>query len=200
MKLDLKRPPLLQLRLRAGFGVGARSEVLTCLLGFGGKTATLRDLISATCLSRSTVNRALAAMESAGLIAHSGPRPAKFALSIDPWKEVLGAAAFNHGDTMKFARYLPPRIKYAASPKWRPWMHLYRFLAVASFECTRALGNAKARPPLAAKLHREYARLRHASWATGSRLDTPGHALGDGIIGAAPEIIGELREWYLARI
>lgn len=198
--LDLKKPPLLQLRLRAGFGLNARADLLTCLLGWGGKTASLRDLITATCLAKSSVSKALAAMVSADVVSRTGPRPAKFALSMDPWKEVLGPQAFNHTDSMKFARYLPQRVKYAASPRWRPWMHLFRFLANVSVECSRARKNARARGQLAHRLHTEVELLRRGSWTTGLPLNLPSHATGGQIIDAMPEIVGDLREWYLEHV
>ncbi len=60
------------LRLRAGFGVGVKADVLTFLLGIRGTPATVKEVARATAYSERSVRTAAAEMALAGMI-HKRP-------------------------------------------------------------------------------------------------------------------------------
>lgn len=64
---DLKRPALIQLRLRALFGSGPRAEVLRLMLADPEEQRTAASLVVDTCFSRSSVEQALETLTAAGL-------------------------------------------------------------------------------------------------------------------------------------
>lgn len=64
---DLKRPALIQLRLRALFGTGARAEVLRLLLADPEEQRTAASLADGARFSKTSVNQALDALTAAGV-------------------------------------------------------------------------------------------------------------------------------------
>ena len=64
---DLKRPALIQLRLRALFGAGARAEVLRLLLADPAEQRTAASLVYGARFSKTSVNQALDTLTAAGV-------------------------------------------------------------------------------------------------------------------------------------
>lgn len=67
--------PVLMLRLRAGFGVSAKADVLTYLLGIGGNLATVQSMAEATGYTEATARGAASDMALADLIREAEGRP-----------------------------------------------------------------------------------------------------------------------------
>jgi DNA-binding transcriptional ArsR family regulator len=100
---DLSRPSLLQLRLRALLGIGARAEILRVLLARPTEARSVSAIAERTAYSRRQVDMDLEMLELGGLLRReAGPGAAAFALA-DP-------AAARH-----FAGPVP-----GVAPRWVP--------------------------------------------------------------------------------
>jgi hypothetical protein len=111
---SLAEPCALWPRLRAGFGVGAKADVLAYLLGSGGAWVSTKAIAFATDYSTVTVRSAASEMALAGFIAETGERPAEYSADPAAWAALLDL------------RGNPP----AAAP-WRFWAEIFAFLAGA---------------------------------------------------------------------
>ncbi len=69
---DLSRPALLQLRLRALWGVNARAEVLRVMLPEGGRFMGVSEVSLATAYGKDAVSDALDSLHRGGLLARAG--------------------------------------------------------------------------------------------------------------------------------
>lgn len=118
----LRSPSSLLLRLRAGFGVSAKADVLAFLLGTGEQEATVKKAVRATGYSRATISGALGDLSRAGFIRESGGRPVEYHAPTEPWKAVLFAP--KPGRSEEDAHGLNRK-----EPKWRYWGQLFAFLA-----------------------------------------------------------------------
>lgn len=116
--LRLVEGPALMLRLRAGFGVGAKADVLSYLLGLGGAAAELRAIVAAAGYSDRAVRTAAEEMALARFI-HPLPGP-RAAYRADPgaWGPVL--------EVRRSGRGAGP---HPGLPRWHHWSFAFAFLA-----------------------------------------------------------------------
>jgi hypothetical protein len=112
-RLTLRTPSSLLLRLRSGIGVGAKADVLGCLLGIRESPATTREVTRAAAYSRATVRGALKGLSRAGFIEEQSGRPARYVAPVRPWMDLLWAGGVRPDDP----------------PSWRHWGSLFAFLA-----------------------------------------------------------------------
>lgn len=105
----LAEPSALLLRLRKGFGVGIKADVLAFLLGILGAWASAREITEATSYTSQAVRRALEDMAEARLLEATKETPAKYRLDPRGWVELLGVS----GDL----------------PAWRYWQPVFAFVA-----------------------------------------------------------------------
>lgn len=117
---QLRAPASLLLRLRAGFGVNAKADVLAFLLGTSDRAATTNKATEAIAYSRATVSGALDDLSRAGFIAKSSGRPVEYHAPTRLWKALLWGT---EGEGTE-ARDDPP-------PQWRYWAQLFAFLTRA---------------------------------------------------------------------
>ncbi|NBB84861.1 MAG: hypothetical protein GVY12_01385, partial [Bacteroidetes bacterium] len=122
----LHPPPALLLRLRAGFGVSAKADVLAYLLGTNEYAATTQETADATGYARVTVRGALIDMVRAGFVRETGHGAARFFAPGAPWAQVL---QFGEGDG--------PDTGSTEVPAWRYWSMLFPFLAHVDTWCGR---------------------------------------------------------------
>lgn len=90
IRARLTEPATLLLRLRLGFGVGAKADVLGFLLGNGGEWATVREIATATAYTVAAVRRAAEDMAAARLIQVSAGSPTAFRADRAGWANALG--------------------------------------------------------------------------------------------------------------
>jgi len=109
VRVNADEPAALLLRLRLGFGVGARADLLGFLLATPHEWATMRELSAATTYTVAAVRRATEAMEGARLLHLSAGPPASYGADREAWTELLG---LENG--------LPP---------WRNWHERFAFVA-----------------------------------------------------------------------
>jgi hypothetical protein len=81
--------PALMLRLRAGFGVGVKADLLGILLAMGGSDATVRSLSQASGYTPAAVRRAAQEMEAAAFIRSTHGRPAAYHVDPGRWMALL---------------------------------------------------------------------------------------------------------------
>jgi len=104
---ELIEPAALLLRLRAGFGVGAKADLLGFLLGVDGAWCSIRLISAGTYYTARALSTAAEDMARARLVHASGNKPVEFRVNPKPWSDLLEL----------------PRL----SP-WRYWQPLYAFL------------------------------------------------------------------------
>lgn len=105
----------LVVRLRAGFGVNAKADALSFLLGIGGESATVQDIARAISYSTVAVRNALKDMVLARLIHETTDHPARYYVYLEPWAELL---------ELESPRHMKP-------PAWAYWYPVHAFLANA---------------------------------------------------------------------
>ncbi|NBF39495.1 MAG: hypothetical protein GVY14_03680 [Spirochaetes bacterium] len=114
----LSAPPALVLRLRAGFGVSAKADVMAYLLGTRERAASVQETADATAYSRATVGGALSDMARAGFIQEIGDRTARYFAPVRPWAQLLQFESGSAGTD-----------RSPVTPAWRYWSGLFAFLA-----------------------------------------------------------------------
>jgi hypothetical protein len=118
-ELRLLEGPALTLRLRAGFGVNAKADLLSLLLSLAGRAADLKVIAAATAYTERAVRNATDEMTLAGFIHEIEGRPSSFYAEPGAWVRVLQ----NHraaGEVPQMESFLPP---------WRFWPAVFVFLA-----------------------------------------------------------------------
>lgn len=116
-RLDV--PASLVLRLRAGFGVNAKADVLAYLLGIEERLASRQETTDATGYSRATVRGALSDLARAQFIQEASDRPARYFAPVRPWAVLLG--------------FDGPRSTLDSAPVWRHWASVFAFLAQVDY-------------------------------------------------------------------
>lgn len=117
--LHLKVGPALIMRLRAGFGVNAKADVLGILLGLHGEKATLKELAIGAAYTERMVRTAAEEMEMAGFIFEIEGRPSAFYANLENWAPLLESWP----DSLARETPIPP---------WRPWSTVFAFLCHVS--------------------------------------------------------------------
>ena len=108
--------PALLLRLRAGFGVGAKADLLAFLLGLRGATAPVSLMAAATAYSGRAMRTAAEEMALAGFIERMDTAPVTYVADHTAWAAVLRLVKLNAQRT--------PEV-----PQWRYWSAVFAFLA-----------------------------------------------------------------------
>lgn len=112
----LTHGPALLLRLRAGFGVGAKADLLAFLLGLRGAAASVSLMAAATAYSGRAMRTAAEEMAQAGFIERLDTSPVSYVADHTAWAAVLRLVKLNAQRT--------PDV-----PQWRYWSVVFTFLA-----------------------------------------------------------------------
>jgi hypothetical protein len=118
-ELRLMEGPALTLRLRAGFGVNAKADLLSLLIGLGGIAADLKVIAAATAYTERAIRTATEEMSLAGFIHEIHGRPSSFYAEPEAWARLLQVYRID-GDRPPAEPALPP---------WRFWVAVFAFLA-----------------------------------------------------------------------
>ena len=117
-RLELYEPPTLILRLRSGFGVGAKADLLAFLLGLSGERATTKEAAEALVYTEVAVRTAAQEMALARFVEETQGRPALYAAEPEVWAGLLGIAQVGR------------RQKRSVTlPAWRYWAGVFAYLA-----------------------------------------------------------------------
>lgn len=114
--LRLTVGPALLLRLRAGFGVGAKADLLAFLLGLRGASASVSLMAAATAYSGRAMRTAAEEMAQAGFVERLDTAPVTYVADHAAWAGVLRLFRLNAQRT--------PDV-----PQWRYWSVVFAFLA-----------------------------------------------------------------------
>jgi hypothetical protein len=109
----LGQPCALLLRLRAGFGVGAKADTLGFLLGSEGAWASATRIAYATRYSSVAIRNAVSEMALAGFVREASDAATAYSVAAADWAPLLGL----HGAS--------------AFPRWYHWPEVFGFLAGA---------------------------------------------------------------------
>ena len=82
-------PSTLVYRLRSGFGVNAKPDILAFLYSFGSRGASRRETAEAVGYSRATVRSALADLVRAKFVLRIDGRPTTYTVRRDLWRPIL---------------------------------------------------------------------------------------------------------------
>jgi DNA-binding transcriptional ArsR family regulator len=124
----LDEPSSLLLRLRAGFGVSAKADVLAYLIGIEERPVGRQDVAEATGYSRPTVRGALRDLTRAGFIREHTGRPIRYVAPIGRWNELLRLEAPS----------VSSENRPNGTPIWRHWAGVFSFLTSAADLARRA--------------------------------------------------------------
>ncbi len=185
--LKLAEPSTLMVRMRAGFGVGTKADVLTFLLGARGARATVSVLSRATAYSGTAVRSASQDMALARLIRESSNRPSYYFLPAKPWAELLELQPYGSGSRDAFE-----------IPEWRFWSDLFAFLAAVDDWTTRVT-RASANPHIVASQARDLFEAHSEAFAlngipTPSPEDFPGQLFVEGLLETVRVVADWLRD------
>ena len=185
------------LRLRAGFGVGAKADLMAFLIGASSslrETAiwtTANVVAEATSYSRASVARAAADMSLAGFIEASADRPPMYSIEVDPWARVLRL-----WDPYEKPRSLADSWDAASFevPPWRFWAQLFAFL-VSCVDWAREATNDTAAPVVHASRARDLVE-RFGRYLVWNGIDLPDGRLlpGERYLGAFVELVEQVVE------
>ncbi|MFQ6047629.1 MAG: hypothetical protein ACE5PT_14930 [Gemmatimonadales bacterium] len=109
--VQLIEAPTVLLRLRSGFGVGVKADILAFLIGVGGAFVPVRDLARAVGYTTRAVRRATDDLGRARLIRTLEGQPVEYAVDFPAWLKLL-------------------KIEGEA-PAWRYWQGVFAFVAQA---------------------------------------------------------------------
>jgi hypothetical protein len=181
--LRLVEGPSLVLRLRAGFGVNAKADILALLLGLDGAAADLNVLTAATGYSDPAVRTATDEMVLAGLIREIEGRPSSFYVDPEPWARVLQSYR------------LEPRGGAPAIPPWHYWAALFPFLTAVD-RWGRAAQDAGWSDYVASSRARDlYEGHRRPLVRAGIEAIPPGDTRGTDFLDAFHALVAGIREW-----
>ncbi len=119
----LSEDAAIMLRLRLGFGVGVKADLLTYLLARVHEWATVREISKAIAYTPAAVRRAAEDLSAARLVESLEGQPASYRITYEPWRTLLG---------------LEERL-----PRWANWQD--RFVFTTAF--LHWVDTRSARPP-----------------------------------------------------
>lgn len=136
----LSEDAAIMLRLRLGFGVGVKADLLTYLLARVHEWATVREISEATAYTPAAVRRAVEDLAAARLVESLEGQPASYRITYEPWSALLEleqrpprwaswqdrfifTTAFLHWVDAASARPLSP---YALGVQGREFLERYR--------------------------------------------------------------------------
>jgi hypothetical protein len=110
----------LMLRLRLGFGVGIKADVVSHLVGLAGSGATVQQIAEATQYYRRAVRRAIEELAASGFVEARSTAPASYRADLHKWADLLAITAEN-------------------PPVWHSWVGVYAFVAGLDAWASRAV-------------------------------------------------------------
>lgn len=133
----LRDAAALMLRVRAGFGLGIKSDLLTVLMGMRGEPVTVQTLVHATGYSEPPLRAAARDMSAARLIHQTDARPVRFFTDARPGllfaeappRGRLPTGAMVADSTSGHVADRATNIDESAGPPWVFWIDLCAFLS-----------------------------------------------------------------------
>jgi hypothetical protein len=169
--------PALMLRLRAGFGHGAKTDSLTYLVGSSRAPATAASVAEATHYSTAAVRIALQDMVAAGFVSEARKRPAHYYVSSGTWSAFLFTEETRQ-----------------TGHRWRHWNRLFGYIASLLAMLEESLDESEYRASSLARdlyeTHREFLLLNEVP------LPDPRSHPGVRYLHALEDRAAHLRAWF----
>lgn len=181
--LTLSGSQALLLKLRAGFGVSAKPDVLCYLLALDGAGATSKEIARAVAYTEKNVRLAARDLSLGGFIEEREVFPTQYAARA--------------GFAGSLVHLLSGRPGIENTPGWTHWWAVYAFLLhVAAW----AEGVALVQPyPLSSRARELFTEYRWAFPQRELSLPEPGHYPGERYLGAFEETLDSLTSWLGSR-
>jgi hypothetical protein len=174
--------PALMLRLRAGFGVGVKADILAMLLAMGGTEAAVRSLSQASAYTPAAVRRSAREMEAAAFIHATRGRPATYYIDPSRWAALLEET----GGTVSDGK------------GWRSFAELFAFLAWVE---TWGVEQQDASPYVASSAARDLYEAHHTGFELNRiRVPDPAESIGADYLEVFASTVWTLREWLQANL
>lgn len=180
--LRLRVGPALIVRLRAGFGVNAKADVLGILLGLHGKKAALKELAIGAAYTERMVRTATEEMEMAGFIFEIEGRPSSFYADFESWAPLLETWP----DSLSRDTPIPP---------WRPWSTVFAFLCHLSAWARTASEQDWTSYVAGSRARDLYEAHRPDLQRAGITKTIPKTGGGETILEEMREVVGSIRAW-----
>lgn len=181
-ELRLSGPATLLLRLRAGFGVSAKPDVLAFLLALDGEPAAPREIARAVGYADKNVRVAARDLVLAGFIEERDSYPVGYASRPGFARELVHLLAWDEAA--------------AAVPAWNHWAGVFAFLlSVMSWREADELSNGYVLSSRARDLHDEYRWLFRSA---GLRVPDPKRYPGEQYLAAFGDTLEILSAWLKA--
>ena len=180
-RAELDEPPLIEdstllLRLRIGFGVNAKADILAFLIGNQGNAFQASAMARELAYAETTIKRAARDMARAGLIQQILGHPVVYSVDFSAWAQLLELAEVEED-----------------SPPWRPWSLIFPFVAHA-LEWTHR--GASLSPYVRASRARDLFDARRGDLERlGLKLPRPEHHPGEDFEGAFLDLLLQLSRW-----
>ncbi len=147
--------PALLLRLRSGFGVSAKPDVLAFLIGISDRAATVQEIERATGYAGVTIRDATRDLVQARFIREMDERPMRYYARREQWAALLQLGSQGQTDM----------------PVWRSWKTVFAFLAHVD-ELARSCAVESASAYVQSSRARDVF-LIHQRAFTDNRIDVP---------------------------
>ncbi len=169
-------PSTLVFRLRLGFGVGVKSDVLAFLISNGGGAFVASDVARAVGYSSRSVHRAATELADARFIRRLGEHPAEYMVGDEAWFKLL-------------------EIRDPSPPRWRYWQQVFAF--VTHLSLLRARMEDDGDSDYVVSSHLRELTSEHANAFEWNRVSAPRSDThpGASFVKAFEEGMGTLVEW-----
>lgn len=185
--IDWLTPPALMLRLRAGFGVGVKADLLTCLIGHHGTPVTIPTLARMLGYSAPALRLAARDMAAAQVIVPTATRPVAYST---PWRSWMTLLQPPHASAMPSE----------SPPRWQSWARLCAWLSQLDAWATAQM-SAPTNPIVMASQARDlFDRYTDALDQTDVVSPSPTTSRGAAFLPACVETLHALAQWFDAQL
>ncbi|MFQ5745277.1 MAG: hypothetical protein ACE5HV_17115, partial [Acidobacteriota bacterium] len=159
--------PALLLRLRAGFGLSIKSDLLAVLLGLCGEQATVRTLLQATRYTEPPFRDAARDMVLAKLIRQTSERPVRYFANPEPWMGVFQIYGISNRSPA-----FHDEGEATQAPAWRFWGDVFALLCATIFGIERLKEKERVSPYVASSRLRDIYETHRGAFER-NRIPTP---------------------------
>lgn len=178
----LLEPATLMLRMRAAFGVGAKPDVLSFLIGLQGSMATVSAISRAIGYTETAVRDALKDMVLARLVRETSGRPARYRALHRPWVDLLELD-------------VPGENEDGCGPAWGMWPPLFSLLHALHGLGAMVVSGEESEYVVASAARDAVERSRHAFEFHGIDLPDSDRYPGRSFVDALLEITESVSAW-----
>ncbi len=170
-----REPAALALRLRLGFGVGIKPDVLAFLLGAHGTRQTVPAIAAATHYYQRAVRRAVEDLAAGGFVRAQATSPASYSVNLAAWRGLL-----EFGED---------------PPVWRPWHVSFSFVSRLLVWVEEQVSGKEPSPYLSSSRARDFFEAERPRLETALRLPDPAGFVGERYLEVFERSLEEVSDW-----